>query len=48
MNDIIIKVRVEYKDLGISSMPGISEKYWAKKKADQERWEKEDKERKAK
>ncbi len=48
MNDTVIKSqRVSFKDLGINSMPDINNAYWEKKKAQQERWAKEDAEREA-
>lgn len=43
MKDTVIKSkRISSKDLGLISPSGVSAKYWEIKKAQQERWAKED------
>lgn len=38
-----LSVKVKSKDTGVSSTATIKPEYWEKKKADQDRWAKEDK-----
>lgn len=46
MKDTVIKSkRIASKDLGLVQFPAISNKYWEMKKAQQERWAKEDAEK---